>query len=106
MKYVKKAYEMMFFWIGFGGLMGYLSYKLAPHVRFLRERSSFTFVRKFLTVVPILVFSYHGVKFMVFYKRKGAREVAKDPSNVLSEEQYEQWLLEQSKMPARSEAVA
>jgi len=79
MTYVKKAYEMMFFWIGFGGLMGYLSYKFAPYVKFLRNRGSYKTIRKFLVILPIFVFSYHGIKFMVFYKRKGAREVSKNP---------------------------
>lgn len=84
MKYVRKAYEMMFFWIGFGGLMAYMSYSLAPQVRWLRNRPTFNRIRLGLLVVPICVFSYHGVKFMIFYKRRGAREVAKDQSNLMS----------------------
>jgi hypothetical protein len=96
MKYVKKSYEMMLFWIGFGGLMGFLSYTFAPSVRFLRNLNSFKTIRIMLTILPLFVFSYHGVKFMIAYKRKGAREVGKDPNNILSEEQYEQLMLEQS----------
>jgi hypothetical protein len=88
MKFVRKAYEMMFFWIGFGGLMGYLSYTLAPQVRFLRNRPSFKRIRLALTLLPIGVFSYHGTKFMLYYKRRGAREVGRDESNHMSEEEY------------------
>lgn len=73
MKYVKKAYEMMFFWIGFGGLMGYLTYSLAPQIKFLRNRPSFKQLRLTLTILPIFIFSYHGIKFMSFYKKKGSR---------------------------------
>jgi hypothetical protein len=89
MKYVKKAYEMMFFWIGFGGLMGYLSYSLAPQIGFLRNRPSFKQLRMTFTILPICIFSYHGIKFMSFYKRKGSREVAADSSNILTDEQYQ-----------------
>jgi len=85
MPYVRKAYEMMFFWIGCGGVMGYLSYTLAPSVKFLRNRPSFRGIRFTLTALPLFVFSYHGIKFMTFYKRKGAREVSRDSSNVMSE---------------------
>lgn len=93
MKYVKKSYEMMFFWIGFGGVMSFLSYNFAPVVPFLRRLNSFKTIRISLTVIPLLVFPYHGIKFMIAYKRKGAREVGKDPNNVLSEQEYEQMLL-------------
>ena len=85
MSFVKTAYQMMFFWIGFGGVMGYLSFTLAPSVAFLRNRASFKKIRWTLTIVPLLVFPYHGIKFMIKYKRKGVREVAKDPSNLITE---------------------
>jgi len=84
MKYVKKSYEMMLFWIGFGGVMGFLSYTFAPSVRFLRNLNSFKTIRMMLTILPLFVFPYHGIKFMIAYKRKGAREVGKDPNNILS----------------------
>lgn len=64
---------MMFFWIGFGGLMGYLSYSLAPQIKFIRNRPSYKKIRIGLVILPIAVFTYHGIKFMTFYKRKGAR---------------------------------
>ena len=86
----------MFFWIGFGGLMGYLSYSYAPQIRWLRNRPNFKSIRVGLLTVPILVFSYHGVKFMVFYQRRGAREVGRDASNVMTTEEYERQVLEQS----------
>ena len=85
MSFVKTAYQMMFFWIGFGGVMGYLSFTLAPSVAFLRNRASFKKIRWTLTIVPLLVFPYHGIKFMIKYKRKGVREVAKDPSNLITD---------------------
>ena len=83
MSYVKKAYDMMFFWIGFGGFFGFLSYSMTPQIRFIRASPRFKAIRLFLTLFPIAGFSYHGIKFMIFYKRKGAREVPLDPSNVL-----------------------
>lgn len=86
MKFVRKAYEMMFFWIGFGGLMGYLSYSLAPQLKWLRNRSSFKTIRIGLIIAPTCIFTYHGIKFMIFYKRRGAREVAQDQSNIMSKE--------------------
>lgn len=89
MTYVKKAYEMMFFWIGFGGIMAYLSYTFSPYVGLLRSRPSFTKIRYTLTAIPAIIFPYHGIKFMIFYKSKGAREVAKDSENILSEEDYQ-----------------
>jgi hypothetical protein len=64
---------MMFFWIGFGALMGYLSYSLAPQIKFIRQRGSFKQIRIGLVILPICVFTYHGVKFMNFYKKKGSR---------------------------------
>lgn len=69
--------------------MGYLSYSLAPQISFLRNRPSFKQLRMTLTVLPIFIFSYHGIKFMSFYKRKGSREVAADTTNVLTDEQYQ-----------------
>lgn len=86
----------MIFWMGFGGLMGYLSYTLSPHMGFLRNRPSFKGIRIGLTVVPIFVFSYHGIKFMIFYKRKGGREVSRDSSNIMSDEEYEKHVEAQS----------
>ena len=80
---------MMFFWIGFGGLMGYLTYNLAAYMRFLRNRVSFKQLRLTLTILPVCVFSYHGIKFMSFYKKKGSREVAADSTNILTDEQYQ-----------------
>ena len=73
LKYVRKSYEMMFFWMCFGGVIGYLNYTLSPNIKILRNRSNFSNIRMGLTVLPIALFSYHGIKFMTNYKRKGAR---------------------------------
>jgi hypothetical protein len=73
MAFVKKAYEMMFFWIGFGGLMGFLTYNLSSKINLLRSRASFKKIRFALTLLPVIIFPYHGIKFMLFYKRKGAK---------------------------------
>lgn len=73
MTFVKKAYEMMLFWIGFGGLMGFLTYNLSNRINLLRSRASFKKIRFTLTLLPIIIFPYHGIKFMIFYKRKGAK---------------------------------
>jgi hypothetical protein len=89
MKYVRKAYEMMFFWIGFGGLLGYLTYQSCNRIGLIRNRPNFKKIRGIFTILPAIIFPYHGVKFMIFYKRKGAREVAKDSSNLMSEEEYQ-----------------
>lgn len=86
----------MLFWIGFGGVLGYFSYTLAPQIKFLRSRNSFPTIRYTLAILPLCVFSYHGIKFMTFYKRKGAREVGRDESNILSEEEYQRIVEEQS----------
>jgi hypothetical protein len=104
MGYVRKAYEMMFFWIGFGGVMGYLTYTLAPSVKFLRNRPGFRTIRLTLTALPLCIFPYYGIKFMIFYKRKGAREVTRDSSNVMSEEEYERQLKEHSAVRPSKEA--
>lgn len=100
MKFVRKAYQMMLFWVGFGGLMSYLSYSLAPHIRFLRNRNSFRTIRLGLAVVPLAVFSYHGIKFMLYYKDKGAREVSRDASNIITEEEYQRKVEAQSTVKA------
>ena len=96
---------MMFFWMGFGGLMGYLSYTFSPHVPFLRNRPSFRGIRMGLTILPICVFSYHGIKFMIFYKRKGAREVGRDGSNIMSDEEYNQQVEAQSAVRVKEETL-
>jgi len=79
MTFVRKSYEMMFFWIGFGGLMSFLSYNLSAKVKILTNMASFNKIRFTLTVLPLIIFPYHGIKFMIFYKRKGAKEVSKNP---------------------------
>jgi hypothetical protein len=89
MKHVRKAYEMMFFWVGFGGLMGYLTYHSCSRIGLIRNRPSFKKIRGILTLLPSVIFPYHGIKFMIYYKRVGAREVAKKPSNLISEEEYQ-----------------
>lgn len=89
MKYVRKAYEMMLFWVGFGGLMGYLTYNSCSRIGLIRNRPNFKMIRGILTVLPSVIFPYHGIKFMIYYKRVGAREVAKDANNLISEEEYQ-----------------
>jgi hypothetical protein len=89
MKYVRKAYEMMLFWVGFGGLMAYLTYNSCSRIGLIRNRPNFKTIRAVLTILPATIFPYHGIKFMTFYKRKGAREVAKDSGNIISEEEYQ-----------------
>jgi hypothetical protein len=96
---------MMLFWIGFGGFLGYFSYSLAPQIKWLRNRPSFKGIRLALVIVPTCVFSYHGIKFMTFYKRRGAREVAKDESNLMTQEEYERHIEEQSAVKTRKESV-
>ena len=86
MKYVRKAYQMMFFWIGFGALMGYLTYNSCGRIGFIRNRPSFKTIRGVLTLLPTVIFPYHVIKFMTVYKRKGARQVAKDKNNLITEE--------------------
>ncbi len=76
---------MMFFWIGFGALMGYLTYNSCSRIGLIRNRPSFKTIRGVLTFLPLVVFPYHGIKFMIVYKRKGAREVSKDKNNLISE---------------------
>lgn len=100
MKFVRKAYEMMFFWMGFGGLMAYLTYQSCSRIGLIRNRHNFKTIRGVLTVLPAVIFPYHGIKFMTFYKRKGAREVAKDSANVMSEEEYQRMVEEQSRVNA------
>lgn len=85
MKYVRRAYEMMFFWIGFGGLAGYLTYISCSRIGLIRNRPNFKKIRGILTILPSIIFPYHGIKFMIYYKRVGAREVAKDPNYIISE---------------------
>lgn len=93
MSFMKTAYKEMLFWIGFGIFIGYFSYTYIPYVKFFRNHSKFQTIRRLFFAVPILVFTYHGVKFLHFYKNKGTREVSKDPSNLMSEQQYEEYIL-------------
>ena len=85
LKYVNKSYQILFFWLGLGGFLGYLNYTYSPQFKFLRNRPRFPLIRNIFTYAPICIFSYLGIKYMSFYMKKGAREVAKDPSNLMSE---------------------
>jgi len=53
--------------------MSYLSYSFASQVKFLRNRASFKKIRFTLALLPAMIFPYHGIKFMTFYKRKAGR---------------------------------
>ena len=85
MQHVNKSYQILFFWLGLGGFLGYLNYTYAPQFKILANRPRFPLIRSVLTYAPICIFSYLGIKYMKFYVAKGAREVAKDPSNLMSE---------------------
>ena len=89
LQHVNKSYQVLFFWLGVGGFLGYLNSTYTPQVKFLASRPRFPLIRTTLTYAPICVFSYLGIKFMRFYVKKGAREVAKDPSNLMSDEEYQ-----------------
>lgn len=88
----------MFFWIGFGGLTSYISWQTCSKFSLIRNRPSFKTIRIVLTALPALMFPYHGIKFMLYYKRRGAREVAKDPANIVTEQEYQKMIEEQSKV--------
>ena len=84
--------------VGFGLLLGYLSYHNSQYVKFLAKRPSFSKIRKFLFILPITISAYIGVKFMVSYKSKGKREIARDPQLLMSEEEYQKMVEDQSKV--------
>ena len=75
----------MALWTCAGAISGYTVFKLLPKLPFLNTNY---YVRKY-KYTPFFIFfftlTYHGYKLMSFQKRKGIRELAKDPSNLYTE---------------------
>lgn len=71
-------------WMTWGLLGGYALYKILPKLPYLNRNyyiRRYQFTPLFIVAVTL---TYHGYKLMAFQKRKGIRELAKDPTNLYS----------------------
>lgn len=72
-------------WMLTGVVGGYAIAKLLPKIPYLNKNY---YIRKYKFTPFFVVFgtlTYHGYKLMAFQKRKGIRQLAKDPVNLWSE---------------------
>lgn len=73
-------------WSAVGITGGYTIYKFHPHVKFLRRYPRFG---KIMFGMCSVMFTYHGYKLMNYYKKKGRRELGKNPEYQMTLEEHE-----------------
>lgn len=85
MQVFREGYMVMTFWMVGGALSGFAISKLLGTIPYLKDNY---YIRKYKFTPFFILFmsaSYHGYKLMNFTRRKGTREIAKDPANLIQE---------------------
>lgn len=83
---VRETQFVFTIWAIGGITLGFAFYKFLPKIPLVKDNY---YVRKYKGMsfmVPFLTLTYHGYKLSQFQKRKGVREIAKDPNNIISEQ--------------------
>lgn len=76
-------------WNIYGGLVGLGLYLVIPKLPILKKNPYIRRYRYSPFIISFVVLSYHGYKLKELEKRKGIRELAKNPDNLLPKDDAE-----------------
>ena len=79
--------QTLLFWAFVGSFTGFTLTKLIPLIGSKLPANKLQKYKRFGFWIPIITFTYHGYKTSRRYKRKGMRQITKDPANVIDETQ-------------------